>query len=181
MTREEAYNLLTKHLTNKNLIKHCLACEIAMKNIARELGENEGDYALAGLLHDIDYDLCDGNFELHGKKGYELLGETDLSEEIRHAIKVHPGTGSRKTNMDRALYSVDHLTGLIVSSTLMHPSKKIENVDVGFIINRFNEKRFSANVNREQIKTCCELGFSLEDFIALTLNSMKSISDELGF
>ena len=82
--------------------------------------------------------------------------------------------------MDKALFAVDPLTGLIVAAALMHPTKKLENVDTQFVLNRFKEKRFAAGANRENIETCESLGLSLEDFISISLKAMTDISDELG-
>ena len=82
--------------------------------------------------------------------------------------------------MDRALFAVDPLTGLIVAATLMHPTKKLKNVDTQFVLNRFKEKRFAAGADRDTIRTCENLGLSLEDFITISLDGMKSVSDELG-
>ena len=82
--------------------------------------------------------------------------------------------------MDLALHAVDPLTGLIVAAALMHPSKKIENVEVGFVMKRFKEKRFAAGADRDQIKKCDGLGLSLEEFVEISLRGMQRISKELG-
>lgn len=83
--------------------------------------------------------------------------------------------------MDKVLYAVDSLTGLIIAATLMHPDKKISSLDTDFVMRRFKEKRFAAGANREQIQSCEELGISLEDFIEHTLQAMAGIEKELGF
>lgn len=82
--------------------------------------------------------------------------------------------------MDKALYSCDPLTGLIVAAVLMHPTKKISNVDTKFVLRRFKEKRFAAGANRDQIKECENMGLSLEKFTEICLNSMKGIAGDLG-
>jgi hypothetical protein len=181
MTREEAFVLLKQHLKNKNLQKHCMAVEAAMAHFAKYFGEDEEMWALAGLLHDLDYESTVDNFARHGKDSVELLKDKGLDEKILYAIEAHPGHVERKSNMDKVLYAVDSLTGLIVAATLMHPDKKISSLDTHFVMRRFKEKRFAAGANREQIKSCEEFGISLEDFIEHTLQAMAGIEKKLGF
>lgn len=181
MTREEALVLLKQNLRNRNLQKHCLAVEAAMAHFAQNFGEDEEMWALAGLLHDLDYETTVENFERHGKDSVEMLKDKGLDEKILYAIEAHPGHVERISNMDKVLYAVDSLTGLIIAATLMHPDKKISSLDTKFVMRRFKEKRFAAGANREQIKSCEEFGMSLEDFIDHTLQAMAGIEKELGF
>lgn len=180
MTREEALDLVQTHVSNKNLIKHMLATEAVMRRLARHFGEDEEKWGLAGLIHDLDYDQTVHDFPNHGLVTEKMLAGKDVPEEVLHAIKSHPGHFLRETRMDKALYATDPLTGLIVASALMHPTKKLRNVDVDFIERRFNEKRFAAGASREQIKTCELLGLSLKEFIGLALEAMQSIDETLG-
>ncbi|RKY82803.1 phosphohydrolase [candidate division KSB1 bacterium] len=180
MEREEALELVKKHVSNKNLIKHMIAVEAVMKFLARRFGEDEELWGLAGLLHDLDYDRTADDFENHGKITAEILEKTDVPEQVIYAIKSHPGHFPRKSLMDKALFAADPITGLIVAATLMHPTKKIKNVDVEFVKRRFKEKRFAAGANRDQIKSCSEAGIELDDFIALSLEAMQSVDKELG-
>ncbi|TES91493.1 MAG: HD domain-containing protein [Candidatus Cloacimonadota bacterium] len=180
MDREEALGLIKEKVSNKNLKKHMLATEACMKEIAELLGKDKELWAIAGLLHDLDYDTTKDNFPRHGFETVEMLEDKGLSEEILQAILSHTGNVERTSVMDKALYAIDPTTGLIVAAALMHPSKKLENLDVDFIMRRFKEKRFAAGADREQIKTCSELDFELEEFIGICLKGMRSISDELG-
>jgi putative nucleotidyltransferase with HDIG domain len=180
MTREEAIELVQEKVSNKNLQKHMLATEAVMKSLARHLGEDEAVWGLTGLLHDLDYDETAKNFPRHGIMTAEMLEGTDVPEEAIYAIKSHPGHFPRKSLMDRALYAVDPVTGLIVAAALMHPTKKLKNIDVDFVRRRFKEKRFAAGADRDQIRSCEELGLSLEDFIIIALNAMQEIDVELG-
>lgn len=181
MTREEAFLLLKTHLKNRNLQKHCLAVEAAMACFAEYFDEDTDTWALAGLLHDLDYESTVDNFARHGKDSVEILKDKGLDEKILYAIEAHPGHVERRSNMDKVLYAVDSLTGLIVAAALMHPDKKISSLNTDFIMRRFKEKRFAAGANREQIQSCEEFGMSLEDFIENTLQAMASIENELGF
>jgi putative nucleotidyltransferase with HDIG domain len=180
MTREEALDLMHGQVPNKNLRKHMLATEAVMIELARHYKEDEAIWGLAGLLHDLDYDQTVNDFPKHGLISAEILEKKDVPEEVIYAIKSHPGHFPRKSRLDKALYAVDPITGLIVAAALMHPTKKLKNVDVDFIARRFNEKRFAAGADRDQIKSCEEMGLSLDEFIALSLKAMQVIDTELG-
>ena len=180
MTREEAIDLMQSKVTNKNLQKHMLATEAVMKQLAIHFNENEEVWGLTGLLHDLDYDQTADNFSKHGLISAEILEETDIPEEVIYAVKSHPGHFPRKSQLDKALYAVDPVTGLIVAAALMHPTKKLKNLDVDFILRRFKEKRFAAGADRDQIKSCEKMGLSLDAFIHLSLQAMQGIDTELG-
>lgn len=180
MNRDDALFLLRKNIKNENLIKHMLSTEVCMKRLAKEFGEEEDKWALAGLLHDIDYEIIGEDFSKHGLIGEKILEENGLDKEIIEAVKSHPGNYPRTTKMSKSLYAVDPLTGLIVAATLMHPEKSLKAVDTNFVLNRFKEKRFAKGANREQIMSCSELGLSLEGFITICLEAMREISSELG-
>ncbi len=180
MTRDEALKLVNEKVSNKNLRKHMLATEAVMKRLARHFGKDEELWGLAGLLHDLDYDQTKDDFPRHGLVTAEMLSNTDVPEEVIYAIKSHPGHFPRKSLLDKALYAADPITGLIVAAALMHPTKKLKNVDVDFVLHRFKEKRFAAGANRDQIRSCEEFGVSLRDFISLALEAMQGIDEALG-
>lgn len=181
MTREEALQFVKQNIKNQNLIKHMLATEAIMKALARKFGENEEIWGLGGLLHDIDYEKTEGQPEKHGLVAAEMLENKGIKEEIIYTIKAHNSkTGvERKSLMDKALYTVDPLTGLIVAATLVLPDKKLASLTLESILNRFKEKRFAAGASREQIKTCGNFGLSLEEFVKIGLKAMQNISKEL--
>lgn len=183
MTLESALELVSSYVSNKNLIKHMIAVSSAMASLAKHLNSDPEKWALAGLLHDIDYDLTASNFENHGIESYRILSELGVEEEISSAVRAHPAHKQYmpQNKIEWALHIVDPLTGLIVAATLMHPSKKIANVNTEFVLRRFNEKRFAAGANREQIKLCEEkLGIPLSKFIEITLNAMQSVAQDIG-
>jgi putative nucleotidyltransferase with HDIG domain len=183
MSRTQALEQVKKNVKNKNLVKHMLATEAVMRGLAEHFGEDPDRWGLAGLLHDIDYDKTADDPYTHSKLGAEMLQDLGYDEDIVYAVKVHNDAHGfeRKSLMDRALYCTDPLTGLIVASALIHPDKKLESIDVQFVLNRFNEKGFARGARREQIASCEEeLGLSLEKFIETALDSMKSIHKELG-
>ncbi|MDI6839995.1 MAG: HDIG domain-containing protein [bacterium] len=177
MKREEALKLVNSKIKSKNLIKHSLAVEAAMREIANYLKENEDVWGIAGLLHDLDYEETKDDPTRHGMRTAELLtGKVD--DCVLYAIKAHSGKVEPKSKLDIALYAIDPLTGLIVAACLMHPDKKLASLDKEFILRRFNEKRFAASVNRDQIKSCDKLGIKLELFVDLVLKGMQRINYE---
>jgi len=180
MNREEALNLVKSKVKGKNLVKHMLAVEAIMRRVAQHLNEDEKMWGLTGLLHDLDYDETVNDFDRHSLLTCEWLKDYNLDERILYAIKAHPQKVEPKSKMDWALFATDPLSGLIVAAALMHPSKKLKNVTVEFMLNRFKEKRFAAGADRDRIRACEKLGLELEDFLDLSIKAMKEISEELG-
>lgn len=182
MTREEALAILQKYLTNQILLKHSLATEATMRFIASYFGEDEEKWGITGLLHDADYELSKGHPEKHGLLLFQK--EKNIPAEIMQAIKSHNAdhTGVMpKTRMDWAITCCDELTGLIVAATLLHPSKKINQVNVEFIMNKLRQKNFAREAHRDSIYLCQEkLGIPLIEFVTLTLRAMQQISNDLG-
>jgi predicted hydrolase (HD superfamily) len=190
MNRIEAYTLLTKYLKNKNLIKHCFACEVAMKALYDHLhtdGNNNDReiWAITGLLHDVDYEIAQDTNQLdkHGSLIFEKEPDV-IPEKIEHAIRAHnyESTGTNpESDLDWSITIVDGLTGFIVACALIHPDKKLAPITVEFVQKRFAQPSFAKNVRREVILHCDEkLGIPFEKFIEITLTSMQSISEELG-
>jgi len=182
MNRQDAYNLVREKVKNKNLVKHMLAVEAVMSRLAKELGEDVQIWSLLGLLHDIDFDLTANSPAEHGILGAKILEDKGLPPVIVEAVRAHNPYHdvSQDELISRALYAADPVTGLIVAAALIHPEKKIAALDVNFIENRFKEKQFAKGADRERIKSCQEIGFSLHDFLALSLEAMQGISAELG-
>ncbi|NTV91175.1 MAG: HDIG domain-containing protein [Clostridiales bacterium] len=182
MEREKALNELNARLKTKNLVKHSLGVEAIMRSLARYFGENADDWGIAGLMHDIDYDKTAEEPLKHGLLGAEILEDLGIEEEIVYAVKAHNELlgFERNRKIDKALYCADPVSGLVTAGALILPSKKLDDVTVGFLIKRMGEKSFAKGASREQIKSCSELGISLEKFIEISLEAMKSISDEIG-
>lgn len=182
MTRAEAFAFLKEHLKNQNLIKHSLAVEAIMKKLAQNFGENEENWAQAGLLHDIDYEVTNGQPDRHSLVGAEILEAKGFSGEIVKAVKAHNERHglARETLLAKTLYCVDPLTGLIVAATLVLPSRKIADLTSANVLNRFKEKTFARGASRETINACLEINLDLEKFIDLGLKAMQEISNELG-
>jgi len=180
--RETALSSIKANVENDNLIKHMLATEAIMRALARRLGGDEEEWALAGLLHDIDVELTEEAPETHGKLGSDLARELGASEAVCRAILCHNEVHGVPcdTTMSRALFCTDPLTGLITAAALVRPDKKLEGVSVESLMKRFKEKRFAAGAKRENIATCEQIGLELKEFISLGLEAMKRIAPELG-
>ncbi len=180
MDREEALKLVKSRLTNKNLVKHSLAVEACMNELAKHFGEEGEKWGLAGLLHDLDYEETVDDFARHGFVTTEILEPLGVDPEILYAIKAHPQHVPAKSHMDTCLVAVDPATGLIIASALMHPSKNLTQVDMKFLLKRFKEKRFAAGANREQILFCQNVDLDKEQFLQICLEAMQKIADQLG-
>jgi len=181
MDRHAACELLKTHVNNRNLVKHCLACEAVLGALAERLGQDAEAWRLAGLLHDVDYDQTLDSPETHGLPGAEVLRAAGVSEEVVHAVLAHADKAPRESPLDKALWCVDPLTGLIVAAALIRPEKKLDLIDAQFVLNRMKEKGFARAVNREQIEACeAELGLPLAEFVDIGVRAMQTVSGELG-
>jgi len=183
MTREEGLKLLKENLSNQNLIKHSLAVEAIMRALARHFDVDEEKWALAGLLHDIDYDKVKDDLSQHSLLGSKVLEDLGIDKDICQAVKVHNEAHGipPQTLMEKALFVTDPLTGLIVAATLVLPSKKLVDLTTENVLNRFKEKAFARGANREIIKKCEELlGLKLEEFVKIGLLAMQKIGAQLA-
>lgn len=183
MTRKEALKILKENLFNQNLIKHSLAVEAIMGALALRFNQDKEKWALAGLLHDIDYEKVKEDLSQHSLVGAKMLEEFGLDKEICQAVKVHNEAHGiiPQTLMEKALFVTDPLTGLIVAATLVLPSRKINDLTCENVLNRFKEKAFARGANREIIKKCEELlNLKLEEFVKISLEAMQKIDIELG-
>ncbi len=189
MDREQALKLVKEKINNKNLVSHCLAVEAIMRGIAEELnnrdsssGLDENKWAMTGLVHDIDYGETAKEPDKHSLIGAEILKTLGFDDDIVYAVKVHNQMHGLpfKSDLDKALYAADPISGLIVAAALIRPEKKLNAVNADSVLKRFGEKAFARGANRDQIMVCEELGITLEDFIKIALGSMQKIDKELG-
>ncbi|OGH02526.1 MAG: hypothetical protein A2798_02715 [Candidatus Levybacteria bacterium RIFCSPHIGHO2_01_FULL_37_17] len=188
MTRDEAYNLLSQHIVNQNLIKHMLATEAVMRALCKRLLQNPSvqvldNWGLVGLLHDLDYEMAKEAPEKHGLISKDLL-TGKISEPQIYAIMAHNSKYTKvepKSALDWSIACCDELTGLIVASALIHPDKKLSSINAEFVMKRFREKNFAKGANRKSIERCKEkLGIELEEFIEINLEAMQEIAPILG-
>jgi len=182
MNREEAYKILEKYNSNKNLIKHGLAVEGVMRHFAIINNEDEEYWGNVGLLHDVDYEKYPDE---HCKKCVEILESENVTPDMIRAIQSH-GYGlcvevEPVHTMEKVLYTIDELTGLIVAVALMRPNKTLAEVDLESIKKKWNKTGFASGANRELIaKGADMLGWELDYVIENTLEGMKKIAGDIG-
>jgi len=181
-SRQEAFALLAKYNENPALIKHALAVEGVMRHFARLLNEDEEKWGAIGLLHDIDYEKYP---EDHCKKAVELLKAADIDEEYIHAVCSH-GYGLCSDVepvhiMEKVIYTIDELTGLIHACAIMRPSKSVMDLEYKSVIKKFKQPSFAAGVNRSVIEQGASmLGYDLKYLIEHTIQGMRSVAVEIG-
>ncbi len=181
-TRQEAFELLCKLNSNESLIKHALAVEAVMRHMARKHGENEEMWGVIGLVHDLDYERFP---EEHCRKSSELLREAGWPEEYIRAVISH-GWGlcsdvEPVSLLEKTLYAIDELTGLVTTSALVRPSRSVMDMEASSVIKKWKDKRFAAGVNREVIeKGAALLGADLAQLIADTILGMRTAAREIG-
>jgi putative nucleotidyltransferase with HDIG domain len=183
MDRAEAFALVSQRIPAKNLVYHCVAVEVIMEALALRLGlgpEDVARWAMAGLLHDLDYAETGEDPARHGLVTAELL-EGQVDDEIIHAILGHADKVARESLMDKALYAADPTTGFIVAAALVRPDKDLQVVEVRSLLKRWKEKAFAKGASREQMDTCSETGLTRDEFLALSLAAMQGRAAELGF
>jgi len=183
ISRDAALALVRERIPNANLVNHSVATEIIMDALAAHLGLPDADrerWALAGLLHDLDYAETGEDPARHGLVTAELLaGRVD--DEMVHAILAHAEKAPRETAMDVALYCADPTTGFIVAAALVRPDKDLRAVELRSLLKRWKEKAFARGASREQMAVAEELGFSREEFLGLALAAMQARAGEIGF
>lgn len=138
---------------------------------------------MAGLLHDLDVESVNNDMFIHGKETARILSELNVDSEIIDAIRMHNESSSgekRSKEFQYALAAGETITGLIVVTALVYPDKKLASVKPKSVVKRMNEKKFAASVRRENIMECEEIGISLPEFVEISLNAMRGISDQLG-
>ena len=181
-TREDAYALLTKYNQSESLIKHALAVEGVMRYFARKRGEDEEKWGIVGLVHDLDYEQFP---EEHCRKSEEILRENGWPEEYVRAVVSHGwGICSDKepqSELEKVLYAIDELTGLVVTTALIRPSKSILDVKTKSVKKKWKDKRFAAGVDRSIIEKGAQmLEMELSDLITDTIMGMRDVAEEIG-
>ncbi|SHE99843.1 HDIG domain-containing protein [Thermoanaerobacter uzonensis DSM 18761] len=182
MDRNTALALVKEYVSDETLINHMIATGAIMGGLAERFGQDVERWVITGILHDIDYQETKDNPELHSIRGGEILTEHGLDEEIVHAVMAHNEIHGieRITLLDKALFAVDPLSGLITATAYVMPSKKLEEVQLKSLKKKFKDKTFAKGANRDQIKTCEEFGISLDEFLEIALNEMKKIAPQIG-
>ncbi len=181
-SRDEAFELLTKYNKEESHIKHAIAVEGVMRYIARKLGEDEEKWGIIGLVHDLDYEQFP---EQHCQITKTILEEAGWNEEYIRAILSH-GWGTctdvePQSLLEKYLFAIDELTGLIIAVALVRPSKSLADLEVKSVKKKWKEKSFAAGANREIIQKGADmLGISLDELIQITIEGLRTVAKELG-
>ncbi len=175
MERTQALDLLKKYNKEEFHIRHALTVEGAMRYFAKQYGHDEEFWGLVGLLHDIDFEVYP---EEHCKKAPELLKEIDASEEFVHAVCSHAyglcSDVEPTHEMEKILFAIDELTGLIGAAAIMRPSKSVQDMELSSLKKKFKDKKFAAGCSRDVIKEGAErLGWELDKLLEETLLAMR--------
>jgi len=181
-TREEAFELLKKYNKTESLIKHALAVEGVMRYMARKRNADEEKWGVVGLIHDLDYEQFP---DQHCKKTEEILRANNWPEEYIRAVVSH-GWGicsdvKPETEMEKVLYAIDELTGLVVTTALVRPSKSVLDVKTKSVKKKWKDKRFAAGVDRSIIENGAKmLGMEISELITDTIAGMRDVAEQIG-
>lgn len=181
-TREDALALLTKYNTKQGLIRHALAVEAVMGHFARRFNEDEEKWRVIGLVHDLDYEMFP---EEHCHKCVDLFKEHNWPEEYIRAVISH-GYGictdvKPETNLEKTLYAIDELTGLVASAAVVRPSKSVLDIKAKSVTKKFKDKSFAAGVDREVIRQGAQfLDMELSELITEVILGMRPAAEEIG-
>jgi putative nucleotidyltransferase with HDIG domain len=181
-TREEALALFLKYNATESLLGHALSVEAVMRHFARKYGEDEEKWGIIGLVHDIDYEQFP---EEHCKRSPGILGEAGFPEDYIRAVVSH-GWGLCSEvepvhRMEKVLYAIDELTGLVKASALMRPSRSVLDMEASSVKKKWKDARFAAGVNRAVIeKGAAMMGVEVSELIAETITGMRTAAREIG-
>jgi predicted hydrolase (HD superfamily) len=181
-TRESAFELLKKYNKSESLIRHALSVEAVMRYMARKAGADEEKWGIVGLVHDLDYELYP---ELHCKMTEKILRENNWPEEYIRGVLSH-GWGLASdveplSPMEKTIYAMDELTGLVATSALVRPTKSVLDMEARSVKKKWNDKKFAAGVDRSVIEKGAEmLGVSLDELITDCIMAMREVANEIG-
>jgi len=181
-TRDAALALLKKYNTSQSLIKHAFAVEGVMRYMAGKYGEDKDTWGIVGLIHDLDYEQFP---DQHCKKTEEILKENDWPQDLIRAVVSH-GWGvctdvKPGSTMEKVLFAIDELTGLVATSALVRPSKSVMDMKAKSVKKKWKDKRFAAGVDRSIIQKGADmLGVELGELITDTIMGMREVAVEIG-
>ncbi|NLM76271.1 MAG: hydrolase [Clostridiaceae bacterium] len=180
--RQQALELLKKYVKSESLLRHAYTVEAVMRHFAGLFGEDEEKWGVIGLVHDLDYEMYP---DQHCQKVKEILQAENWPQDYIRAIQSHGwkicSDVEPVEKMEKVLYTIDELTGLINATALMRPSKSILDTEVKSVKKKWKQKGFAAGVNREIIEEGIEmLGMERDEVIAQTINAMRKVAEEIG-
>jgi putative nucleotidyltransferase with HDIG domain len=183
MNRQEGLELVREFVQNENLVRHMLAVEVAMRYYARQFGEDEETWGLVGLLHDFDWEIHP-TLDEHPQAGAPILRTRGVPDLVVRAILSHADhTGvPRQSQMEKALYACDEITGLITAVALVRPSRSLDDLEVKSVRKKWKDRAFAAGADRQEIEKAVEdFGIDLWEHVGNVIQAMRSIGTDLGF
>ena len=181
-TRDVAFALFKKYNKSESLLRHALSVEAVMRFMAGKAGEDEEKWGIIGLIHDLDYDMYP---EQHCKMTEKILRENNWPEEYIRAVLSH-GWGLATdvepiTLLEKTIYAIDELTGLVATSALVRPSKSVLDMETRSVKKKWNDRKFAAGVDRPVIEKGAEmLGIQLDELITDCIMGMRMVAGEIG-
>ena len=182
MNRTEALAIVREYVKNENLVRHMIAVEAAMRFYAEQLNQDVETWGIVGLLHDFDWEIHP-TLDKHPQAGAPILQERGVPDEIVQAVLSHADhTGvPRRTQMEKALYACDEITGLIVAVALVRPSRSLHDLKVSSVKKKWKDRSFAAGANREEIaRSAEEFGVPLWEHVDNVIQAMRQVAPELG-
>jgi putative nucleotidyltransferase with HDIG domain len=183
MNRPEALALVRDYVKNENLVRHMLAVEAAMRFYAGRFDQDEETWGMTGLLHDFDWEVHP-TLDQHPQEGASILRARGVPEEIVRAILSHADhTGvPRRSQMEKALFACDEITGLVTAVALVRPSRSLDDLEVKSIKKKWKDRAFAAGADREEIaRSVEEFGLDLWEHVGNVIQAMQTIGEDLGF
>ena len=181
-TRDEALNLLRQYNSDESLIRHALAVEGVMRHFARKFGEDPEKWGIIGLVHDLDYQQFP---EQHCTKTAEILTAQEWPTDYVRAVVSH-GWGlcsdvEPQEKMEKVLYAIDELTGLVAANALVRPSRSVLDMEASSVKKKWKDRSFAAKINRDVIQKGAEmLGMELSVLFSETITGMKDVAEAIG-
>lgn len=182
MSRSKALSIVREFVKNENLVRHMLAVEAAMRYYAEIYGEDIEKWGVTGLLHDFDWEIHP-NMEQHPKAGAAILQERGVPAEIIRAIQSHADhTGvPRISQMEKALYACDEITGLITAVALVRPSRSLHDLKASSVKKKWKDRSFAAGANRGEIESAVhDFNINIWEHVDNVIQAMRKIAPELG-
>jgi putative nucleotidyltransferase with HDIG domain len=180
MDREEVLSSIQANVQDKDAVNHMLATEAIMRALAKRLGQDENEWGLTGLVHDIDVELVRDDPNSHSKLGADIARELGASENMAHAILCHNQAHGvpRETELDKALFCAESLSAVITAALIYQARPKALTIEA--VKKRLRRKGSGAAANLEQVAQCREIGLELDEFISLGLEAVEGIASNLG-
>ncbi|HAX92703.1 MAG TPA: hydrolase [Bacteroidales bacterium] len=181
-TYEQALELLRKYNKSESLLKHAYAVEGVMRHMARKAGEDEELWGIIGLIHDLDYEMYP---DQHCTMTEKILNENGWPAECIRAVMSH-GWGlvtdiKPETRLEKTIYAIDELTGLVATSALVRPSRSVMDMEARSVKKKWNDRRFAAGVDRSVIEKGADmLGVTLDELITECIMGMREVADRIG-